>query len=319
MSLRFPQVRGMSASRHERAFGCQRSKTRLLEVPNLKAGHPASVGPQVVELLKPMADEISPIVMRRKARAILLGDRIDTSGLEQTDVLSTAPLAFRAGKDGVVTLFRYGVAVLFDLSVLEEDEVIRGLQPRIIRPIQPREDETAIIQIVPDKDEQILPGGPIQLRAITPEHMIVIADALAKSVVLARDEREVSSVIEVIEPFARRLAEKGRTPGGRPAILKYIGNAMLVQNRVSGRVAVAEKPDVVWDRPDLERLYARLQDEYELKERGDALSRKLSVISDTAEMLTDMIDTQRSLRLEVIIVLLILFEIVITTYEIATR
>jgi uncharacterized Rmd1/YagE family protein len=149
--------------------------------------------------------------------------------------------------------------------------------------------------------------------------MIVIADALAKSVVLARDEREVSSVIEVIEPFARRLAENGRTPGGRRAILKYIGNALLVQHRVSGRVAVAEKPDVVWDRPDLERLSARLQDEYELKERAEALSRKLSVISDTAEMLTDMIDTRRSLRLEVIIVLLILFEIVITAYQIVTR
>jgi len=27
----------------------------------------------------------------------------------------------------------------------------------------------------------------------------------------------------------------------------------------------------VWDRPDLERLYARLQDEYELKERAEAL------------------------------------------------
>jgi uncharacterized Rmd1/YagE family protein len=94
---------------------------------------------------------------------------------------------------------------------------------------------------------------------------------------------------------------------------------MLVQNRVSGRVAVAEKPDVVWDRPDLERLYARLQDEYELKERAEALSRKLSLISDTAEMLTDMIDTQRSLRLEIMIVLLILFEIVITGYQIVTR
>jgi len=263
-----------------------------------------------------MTDEISPIVMRRKARAILLGDRIDTSGLEQTDVLSTAPLAFRAGKDGVVTLFRYGVAVLFDLSVLEEDEVIRGLQPRIIRPIQPREDETAIIQIVPDKDEQILPGGPIQLRAITPEHMIVIADALAKSVVLARDEREVSSVIEVIEPFARRLAEKGGTPGGRRAILKYIGNAMLVQHRVSGRVAVAEKPDVVWDRPDLERLYARLQDEYELKERLDTLNRKLTVVSETANTLADIIDTRRSLRLEIIVIVLIAFEVIITFYQI---
>jgi uncharacterized Rmd1/YagE family protein len=166
-----------------------------------------------------MTNDPSTFAARKKARAILLGDRIDTSGLEHDDVLSTAPLAFRAGKDGVVTLFRYGVAVLFDLSVLEEDDVVRGLRARIIGPVAPREDETAIIQISPDKDEQILPGGPIQLRTITPEHMIVIADALAKSVVLARDEREVSSVIEVIEPLARQLAEEGRTPGGRRAIL----------------------------------------------------------------------------------------------------
>src|SRR5262249_10588264 len=152
------------------------------------------------------------------------------------------------------------------------------------------------------------PGGPISVKAITPEHMLVVADALAKSVVLARDEREVAAVVEVIEPLARSLAEKGRTPGGRRAILKHIGNALLIQHRVSGRVAVAEKPDAVWERPDLERLYSRLQDEYELTERAEALSRKLAVISETAEVLTDLIDTQRSLRLEFIIVVLILFE-----------
>jgi uncharacterized Rmd1/YagE family protein len=263
-----------------------------------------------------MTPEIDPSASRRKVRALLLGDRIDTSGLELTDVLSTNPLAFRAGKDGVVTVFRYGVVVLFNLAVLEEDEVLRSLGARIISPIETRDDETAIIEIAPDKDEQILPGGPILLKTITPEHMLVIADALAKSVVLARDEREVSAVIEVVEPFARQLAEQGRTPGGRRAILKHIGNALLVQHRVSGRVAVTDKPDVIWDRPDLERLYARLQDEYELTERADALSRKLAVISETAEVLTDMIDTKRSLRLEFIIVMLIVFEIVITGYQI---
>jgi len=266
-----------------------------------------------------MTPEIDPPASRRKVRALLLGDRIDTSGLELTDVLSTNPLAFRAGKDGVVTVFRYGVVVLFNLAVLEEDEVLRSLRARIIRPIETRDDETATIEIAPDKDEQILPGGPILLKTITPEHMLVIADALAKSVVLARDEREVSAVIEVVEPFARQLAEEGRTPGGRRAILKHIGNALLVQHRVSGRVAVTDKPDVIWDRHDLERLYARLQDEYELTERADALSRKLAVISETAEVLTDMIDTKRSLRLEFIIVMLIVFEIVITAYEILSK
>src|ERR1700720_3791517 len=148
-----------------------------------------------------MVDEPSKTSIRKKVHALLLGDRIDTAGLERTDVLSAGPPAFRAGQDGVVTVFRYGVVVLFGMSILEEDEVLRALRSRITRPVKQREDETATIEIVADKDEQILPGGPILLKAATPEHMVVIADALAKSVVLARDEREVSSVIELIEPF----------------------------------------------------------------------------------------------------------------------
>jgi uncharacterized Rmd1/YagE family protein len=273
-----------------------------------------------MEALTPTYPSTIPqAINRKKVRALLVGDRIETAGLERSDVLSTAPLAFRVGQDGVAAVFRYGVVVLFGLSVLEEDEVLRGLTSRIVRPFSTIDDEHAVIEASADKDEQILPGGPISVKAITPEHMIVVADALAKSVVLARYEREVAAVVEVVEPLSRALAEKGNTPGGRRAIFKHIGNALLIQHRVSGRVAVAEKPDVVWDRADLERLYARLEDEYELNERAEALERKLSVISKTAEVLTDMIDTKRSLRLEFIIVLLILFEIMITSYQLLTR
>jgi uncharacterized Rmd1/YagE family protein len=231
-------------------------------------------------------------------------------------VVSTVPLTFKYGKDGLVTVFRYGVVVLIGLTPAEEDAVLQSLSTRLIRPVAPREEEIAHIIVVPDKDDQILPGGPISLKALTPEHLVVIADALSKSVVLARDEREVAAVFELVEPFARQLAEKGRTTGGRRAILKHIGNALLVQHRVSGRVAVTEKPDVVWDRHDLERLYARLEDEYELKERAEALTRKLKVIAETAEVLTDIIDTRRSLRLEIVIVVLIAVEVVVAGYQI---
>ncbi len=268
----------------------------------------------------PMAQVVTPLskelpATRRSVRALLLGDRIDTSGLDRSEVISTAPMTFRAGQNGLVAVFRFGVVVLFDLSVLEADDVLRRLSPRVIRPLTVREDETATIEAALDRDEQILPGGPILLKSVTPEHVMVIADALAKSVILARDEREVGSVIDRIEPMARELAEKGRTPGDQKAILKLIGNALLVQHRVSGRVAVADKPDAVWDRPDLERLYGRLQEEYELPERAEALTRKLQVISDTAEVLSDMIDTRRSLRLEFAVVLLIVFEIVLSIFQ----
>jgi len=247
---------------------------------------------------------------------VLVGDRLDTSGLERSDALSATPLAFPAGAHGVATLFRYGVVVLIGLTPLEEDEVVRSLEPRIARAFKGHEEETATIELSSEREDQIPPGGPIYVKELSPERLVVISDALAKSVVLAHDEREVAAVFDRIEPFARELAVNGRTPGGRRAMLQHIGNALLVQHRVSGRVAVGEKPDVLWDRPDLDRLYARLEDEYELKERVDALYRKLAVIAETAKALTDIIDTERSLRLERIIVVLILLEIVIAAYQI---
>lgn len=253
---------------------------------------------------------------RVTARALLVGDRIDTAGLERSDVLSVTPLAFPAGGSGVATLFRYGVVVLIGLTPLEEDEVLRSLQPRITGLFSRREEETAVIEISAEREDQIPPGGPIYVREWSPERVVLISEALAKSAVLAHDEREVAAVFDRIEPFARELADNGRTPGGRRAILQHVGRALMVQYRVSGRAAVAEKPDVLWDRPDLERLYARLQDEYELKERADALNRKLSVIAETAKALTDIIDTERSLRLELIIVILIVLEVVIAGYQI---
>ncbi len=251
---------------------------------------------------------------RITARALLLGDRLDVAGLERSDVLSTTPLGFRV-QDGFVALFRYGVAVLVGLSPLDEDEVIRGLKQRIVGEFARHEEETAIIELSADREDQIPPGGPIYLKELSPERLIVIADALAKSAALARDEREAAAVFDVMEPFARHLAEKGRRPPGRREILRHVGNALLVRQRVSGGVAVEEKPDVLWDRPDLERLYARLEDEYELKERATALHRKLDAAADTMRVLTDLIDTERGLRLETIIVLLIVFEIVITFYQ----
>lgn len=254
---------------------------------------------------------------RVTAHALYVGDRITTTGFEG-EALSTAPLAIRAGKTGVAVLFRYGVAVLIGLSPQDESRFLEELTPRIGGKLKRFEEEIAIVAFAAEAEDQVQAGGPIQLRDMSPERLLVIADVLAKSVVLAHDEREVAKVFEIIEPFAKELADHGRTRRDRKGILQLIGNALLVQHRVSGRVAIGEKPDALWDRPDLERLYARLEDEYELKERVDALNRKLAVVAETANTLADIIDTRRSLRLELIVVVLIAFEIVITFYQIYT-
>jgi uncharacterized Rmd1/YagE family protein len=242
-------------------------------------------------------------------RALVVGERINTAGLERGDVYSTAPLAFRVGERGFVAVYRHGVVVLIGLTPIEEDEALRGLGPRIIAPNPPREDEIIRVRLAPEGADNVTPDGVISLRSVTPEHLLVVADILAKSAALDADERQVAKVFDIIEPFARPLAETGRAPGGRRAMLKLIGEALIVKARVAGRVAALEKPDVLWDRPDLDRLWGRLEDEYEIRERAETLNAKLAVIGDTATALTDLIHTERSLRLELIIVVLIAVEI----------
>ncbi len=212
-------------------------------------------------------------VARITARALLLGERIDTAGLERSDVISTSPLAFRVGA----------------------------------------------IEIAPDRDDQVIMGGPISLKDLSPPRLLVVADVLAKNVALVRDEREVTKVLELVEPFASQLAQRGRPPANRRNMLQLIGQALLVHHRMSGRVQVEEKPDVLWDRSDLERLYARLADEYELKERASALRHKLQVIDETMRALTDIIDTERSIRLEWTIIALIIVEVLIAFYDLFFR
>jgi uncharacterized Rmd1/YagE family protein len=252
-----------------------------------------------------------------RIRALMLGDRINASNLELGAVVSSTPAAFRV-HGGLAVIFRYGVVVLIGLLPSEEKVLVDGLKPRVTGELSPYEEETAQAQLCKDESaEAIPPGGPICLAKFSDERLLLIADALAKSTALARDERRVAAVFDVIEPFARELAERGDTRRRRrKGILKLIGNALLVQQRVAGRVAVAEKPDVLWEKPQLDRLYARLEDEYELKERLDTLERKLAAISATADALTDIIDTQRSLRLEIAVVVLIVIEVVIGCIQI---
>jgi required for meiotic nuclear division protein 1 len=255
---------------------------------------------------------------RISAHALQIGDRINTAGFEG-EILSSTPLAVRIGGTGLSVVFRYGVVVFLGLTADQEAEFLERLIPRTSGRISPHEEEWANVQVAKEGEEPIPVGGPIVVREMSLERLLVVSDALAKSVVLGHDEREVANVFDTIEPFARELATSGQTSKSRTDLLKLLGNSLLVQHRVSGRVAVDEKPDVLWDRPDLERLYARLEDEYELSERVDILNRKLEVISDTATTLADIIDTKRSLRLELVVIFLIAFEIMVTGYEIFAR
>jgi required for meiotic nuclear division protein 1 len=111
---------------------------------------------------------------RVTAHALHVGDRINTMGFED-EALSAVPLAIRAGEAGIAVLFRYGVAVLIGLSPEDEIAFLEKLKPRIGGKLTRFEEETAVVALAREAEDQVLAGGPIQLRDMSPERLLVIA------------------------------------------------------------------------------------------------------------------------------------------------
>jgi len=84
-------------------------------------------------------------------------------------------------------------------------------------------------------------------------------------------------------------------------------------------IEVIDRPELLWDHPELEQLYLRLEDEFELTERAEILDRILELISRTVSTTVDLLHAQRGLRVEWYIVGLIVFEIALTLYEMFVR
>jgi uncharacterized Rmd1/YagE family protein len=249
------------------------------------------------------------------ARALQLGERIDLKGLEREDAFSKSPLAFKTGSGGIAVLFKSGTAVFTGLNPVEEDELVRSLAPRITGPLAEHETETAKLILKAEEEELVGPTGALQLRAFDHNRLLLVAAALGMSASLSWDEKRIAQAFDRISPVAESLKQRKLPGGARSAILEQIGEALSIQHRLAGRADLDDKPDVLWDHPALERFWVKLVDEYDLTQRSRALGRKLDVIRETADTLTELMSTRTSHRLEWYIIALIMIEIVLGLYD----
>jgi len=253
-----------------------------------------------------------------KTRALLLGDRLDLKAFKIADCLATTPLTLEVDADGgVAVLFRYGVIVLFGVKSLDEVGFIDKLKPLLTNAYAAPEIEE--LEIHCGKPSIGVQSGAVSLDEISLEKIQTIADALSKNLVLSLYEKKVGSEFDKIEPLAQELATHGKVSADSKMLLSKIGHMLLIEHRMVGRAEIGDKPEILWDFPHLGGLYASLEDEFELQERQAALDRKLNLISDTAQTLADVWDNKQLHKLEWYVIGLILFEIVISLFELARQ
>ncbi|WP_017300369.1 RMD1 family protein [Nodosilinea nodulosa] len=253
-------------------------------------------------------------------RAYFLGQSIDLRAIAQAMEIS-APLPtllmIAIGDRGQGVLFSYGAVVLFGLSEAAEQGFIATVTPHINAPFDRPETEAATIRLSANSSGKVQ-DGLIFLSSLDALRLQLVADVMAKSVVLAHYEIGAAAVFDRIEPYAAELQRRRvRVQGDQ--LLKQIGQTLTIQHKIVGRVEIVDKPELLWEYPELDLLYHRLEDEYEIRDRHSALERKLDLVSRTAETVLDLQRQQTGLRLEWYVVLLIVVEVLLSLYDLFVR
>ncbi|MBS1170372.1 MAG: hypothetical protein H6R01_1290 [Burkholderiaceae bacterium] len=252
-----------------------------------------------------------------KARALLVGSRLELRALEEADSLALTPLTIEV-EGGIAVLYRYGAVVLFGVDPLHEAVILNRLSTLISAPFAHPEVEEVTVRVSQEGREGMR-GSTVFISVVDVERIQVIADILAKSAVLAQYEAKVGQNIERIEPLATDLERHGRIGGNAKEMLRHIGTMLLSEYVMVGRVSIPEKPEVLWETPSLQGFYNRLEDEFEILERHTALERKLKLISITAETLLDVMNNRHAIRLEWYIIILIVAELLLSLYDLFLR
>jgi uncharacterized Rmd1/YagE family protein len=248
-------------------------------------------------------------------RAVYVGEHIDLRPYVRSKrVQAQQPAIVAVSGGGLAILYRYGAVVFFDVAPQPQAIFLQELRPLVRQLYDQPETEELQISIDASKPEGEI-GESLTLMDASVDRLQTVGAVLSKSVALAQYETDVALNFERIEPFAVQLEQWGRGGRNMRLLLRHIGRALLDELKMVARVEVTDRPELIWEHPEMEQIYLRLEDEFELQERAAILDRKLELISRTVGTVLDLLQKSRSTRVEWYIVILILLEIVLTLYQ----
>jgi uncharacterized Rmd1/YagE family protein len=257
------------------------------------------------------------IAPRVSIDAVHLFERLDLRALlRNSDAwVASAPATLRLADGGYVVCFRYGVLVFVGGGEAARREFIARLEAL---GAQRREgiveSEQVILRMDHEHGDRYLNGEVVLADGAAPRLQLV-AEVLSRSVIMADYEATLRDTANWVERLSKELSARGATRHTPRALLKRIGTALYIRQALIGRAEVTEKPDLLWEHPELERLFHQLMDEFEIEERNAALEAKLSLTTDTARTALDLVRYAKSLRVEWYIVILIVFDILLNLFK----
>lgn len=210
---------------------------------------------------------------------------------------------------GDLLYFGYGAVVCWGFSENEEKEIIHALKDFEREPLSKAElDEFSYGYSNSMKIEE----DEIFLHNKNPLTKLAISHGIAQSVKLSTFEDLIQKTIEYTRTIPMHLAKKGKISLSRKEISQKMGEIFVERNFINLHSEVLDVPEFFWNYPELEPFYRRAAHYLDVTKRVEVLNKRLNVMHDLFEILSSEWNHIHTARLEMVIVLLIFLELIVT-------
>ncbi len=214
----------------------------------------------------------------------------------------------------IAVLFDFGSVVLIGLPREERDKLIASIGSRIGPEPHPPLTEDFLVEVRPGAALDVQFERVILSEATLPA-LKVISLVLAQSAAMDYYDEDVQEIQQRTNVITRALQVEGRVPGRLDNLLQFIGSCIETKNGMIATLALFDKPDATWEDQQIDKLYSGLRVALEIDDRFRALEAKLRMIQENLVLLADLYHSRSTWRLELTVVLLILFEILLNLWN----
>jgi required for meiotic nuclear division protein 1 len=144
----------------------------------------------------------------------------------------------------------------------------------------------------------------------------LISTVLAKSVALEKTEEQLGHINDKLETMIDRL-EKGKLRIGNKELARTTAKIIRHEYNTLAYIMILDKPDITWTSSTAGEFYDRMHEFFELNDRYKILKSKTEILYNIMDGFSTISHSIRGLFVEWIIVILILFEIVLSLLGIA--
>jgi uncharacterized Rmd1/YagE family protein len=137
---------------------------------------------------------------------------------------------------------------------------------------------------------------------------------IGQSVALEHYEVLTDELITSSKHYIQELEHRGKLSISKTNLLKYIGKVLNVKNSIVDNLYILDDPNLVWDNEELNLLNRHLKTNFDINPRFKDLDYRLQIVENNLKLFTDVLNVRESTRLEWVIIILILIEIVIALF-----